>query len=247
MRALIIDDERPCVNVLSKLLTDYCPHVQIVGKTTVAIEGVALAREYKPDILFLDIEMPVLNGFQVLDEIRDSSFSLIFTTAYDRFAVKAIKYSAMDYLLKPIDVKELIAAVRKAEDKKRFDIQQLDLLRKQLYAPMRTVSDKIALPYQHGFTFIEIDAIVLCEADNNYTKIFLNNGEIHLITKTLGDVEEILEEQHFFRTHRHYLINVKHIKRFVKNEGQYVIMQNDVNVPIARNRKDEFTQLFMRL
>lgn len=247
MKALIIDDERHCVNVLAKLLTDYCPQVQIIGKTTVATEGVTLARQHKPDVLFLDIEMPVLNGFQVLDEISDLQFSLIFTTAYDSFAVKAIKYSALDYLLKPIDVKELISAVHKTEEKQALDNRQLELLRKQLYAPQRSMSDKIALPYQHGYTFIEIDAIVLCEADNNYTKVYLNNKEVHLITKTLGDVEEILEGHSFFRPHRQYLINLNHIKRFIKSEGTYVVMQNDINVPIARNKKDEFVLLFTKL
>ena len=247
MKALIIDDERHCVNVLAKLLTDYCPQVQIVGKTTVATEGVTLAHQFKPDILFLDIEMPVLNGFQVLDEIGEIPFSLIFTTAYDSFAVKAIKYSALDYLLKPIDVKELIGAVHKVSEKQAIDNRQLDLLRKQLYSPQRNMSDKIALPYHHGYTFIEIDAIVVCEADNNYTKIYLHNKEVHLITKTLGDVENILEGHTFFRTHRHYLINFNHIKRFIKNEGLYVVMQNDMNVPIARNKKDEFALLFMKL
>lgn len=247
MKALIIDDERHCVNVLNKLLTDYCPQVHIIGKTTVATEGVELARFHKPDILFLDIEMPVLNGFQVLDEIGDIHCSLIFTTAYNSFAVKAIKYSALDYLLKPIDVKELIAAVHKASEKQAIDNRQLELLRKQFYAPQRSMNDKIALPYQHGYSFIEIDAIVLCEADNNYTKVYLSNKEVHLITKTLGDVEEILEGRSFFRTHRQYLINIKHIKRFIKNEGMYVVMQHDISVPIARNKKEEFTLLFTKL
>jgi two-component system, LytTR family, response regulator len=247
MKAIIIDDERHCVNVLAKLITDYCPQVQIVAKTTDSTEGVALVREHQPDILFLDIEMPILNGFQVLDEISDLSFSLVFTTAYDSFAVKAFKYSALDYLLKPIDVKELINAVHKTVEKQAIDNRQLDLLRKQLYAPQRSMSDKIALPYQHGYTFIEIDTIVHCEADNNYTKVHLANNEIHLITKTLGDVEEILEGRSFFRPHRQFLLNLHHIKRIIKNEGTYAVMQNEVNIPIARNKKDEFILLFTKL
>jgi two-component system, LytTR family, response regulator len=247
MKAIIIDDERHCVNVLAKLITDYCPQVQIVGKTTDSTEGVSLVREHNPDILFLDIEMPVLNGFQVLDEISELHFSLIFTTAYDSFAVKAFKYSALDYLLKPIDVKELINAVHKTVEKQAIDNRQLELLRKQLYAPQRSMSDKIALPYQHGYTFIEIDTIVHCEADNNYTKIHLANNEVHLITKTLGDVEEILEGHSFFRPHRQFLLNLHHIKRITKNEGTYAVMQNEANIPIARNKKDEFILLFTKL
>jgi two-component system, LytTR family, response regulator len=247
MKALIIDDEVDCVGVLDKLLTKYCPSIQIVGMTSIAEEGILLANKHKPDLLFLDIEMPVKNGFQVLDELENVPNHLVFTTAYDRYAVQAIKYAAMDYLLKPIDAAELQQAVGKALQKQEIDLRQLDLLRKQLYAPQRNTSDRIALPYQHGYTFIDVSSIIFCEADNNYTKIYLTTGEMYLITKTLGDVEEVLDKDTFFRTHRQYLININHIKRYIKGDGSILVMTNDGNVPIARNRKDEFNLLFTKL
>ena len=248
LSTLIIDDEPDCVAVVQMLLKQHCPHVEIVGATTKSTEGVALIRSLKPDVVFLDIEMPVLNGFQVLDEIGIVNFQLIFTTAYDRYAVQAFKYSAIDYLLKPIDSQDLIPAIAKAEHKHEIDIRQLELLRHQLYSPNASVGDKIALPYAHGYIIVEVAQIVYCEADGGYTKVFLSSGEVHLITRSLGEVEETMESNgSFFRIHRQYFINLKHIKRIVKSDGGSVTMNGNVEIPIARNRRDDFVKLFTRL
>jgi two-component system, LytTR family, response regulator len=249
MKAIIIDDELDCVSVLAKMLSRHCPQVQIVFTTSNSTEGLAAIRSEAPDLLFLDIEMPVLNGFQLLDELDEIPFQLVFTTAYDSYAVRAIKYSALDYLLKPIDATELIAAVSKSEQRTKIDRRQLDILQRQANtAGQNFMSDKIALPYQHGYTFIELGQIISCESDGSYTKVALVNGENYLITKTLGDVEEILTgRQLFFRVHRQFLINMNCIKRFIRTDGAYLVMQNDQNVPIARNRKEEFVQLFLHL
>jgi two-component system LytT family response regulator len=248
IRAVIIDDESDCVAVLEMLLKQHCPNVSIVATTTKSTEGSLLIRTLKPDVAFLDIEMPVMNGFQLLDEIGTLNFQLIFTTAYDRYAVQAFKYSAIDYLLKPIDPQELIPAIAKVEQKQAVDKKQLELLRQQLYAPNTSVGDKIALPYAHGYIIVEVAQIVYCESDGSYTKVVLANGEVHLITRSLGEVEEILETSgSFFRIHRQFFINLKHIKRIVKSDGGSVIMNSNIEVPIARNRRDDFVKLFTRL
>jgi two-component system, LytTR family, response regulator len=248
LSTVIIDDEPDCVAVVQMLMKLHCPHIDIVGSTTKRPEGVELIRALKPDIVFLDIEMPVLNGFQVLDEIGTVNFQLIFTTAYDRYAVQAFKYSAIDYLLKPIDPQDLIAAINKAEHKQEVDNRQIELLRHQLYAPNASVGDKIALPYAHGYIIVEVAQIVYCESDGSYTKVFLASGEVHLITRSLGEVEETMESNgSFFRIHRQFFINLKHIKRIVKSDGGSVTMHGNVEVPIARNRREDFVKLFTRL
>ena len=245
MKAIILDDEPDCISVLKKLIQRNCPSINIVASTTDSEEGVAAIKLFKPDILFLDIEMPILNGFQVLDAIQPLLPNLIFTTAYDRYALKAFKYSAVDYLLKPIDSQELIAAISRLSPTKTLQ-PQVEHLRQQLSNP-RTLVDKIALPSSQGYSFVPIKTIEYCEADDCYTRVFLASGEQYLITKTLGDIEEILAEQGFFRAHRQFLINLQHIKTFVKGDGGYIVMQNGKDITIARSRKEEFAKLFLKL
>lgn len=246
MKAIIIDDEPDAVEALHLSLMDTCPQVAMVGKFTDSVKGLEAIRLLAPDIVFLDIEMPKMNGFQLLEELGDFQFQLIFTTAYDRFAVKAFRFSAIDYLLKPINPEELKAAVEKAGQKHQTEKNQLELLRRQLYTQDSRRFDKIALPYAHGYTFVELSDILYCESDSSYTRFYLATGEIYLITKTLGNVEEMLEGGDFFRIHKQYLINMRRIQRYVRNDGGYVIMPNGTSIPISRNKKDEFSELFTR-
>ncbi|HOY04671.1 MAG TPA: LytTR family DNA-binding domain-containing protein [Saprospiraceae bacterium] len=246
MKALIIDDEPDAVEALHLTLMETCPEVVVAGKYTNPEKGLAAIRALRPDLVFLDIEMPVMNGFQLLEELGDLPFALIFATAYDRFAVKAFRYSAVDYLLKPVNPDELRKAVDKAAEKQQIDRAQLDLLRRQLYAPDSKRFDKIALPYAHGYTFVELADVMYCESDSSYTKFFLASGEMYLITKTLGDVEEMLSGGDFFRIHKQFLVNMNNIRSYVRGDGGYVIMPNKVNIPVSRIKKDEFTELFTR-
>lgn len=247
MKAILIDDELDAVEALHLTLLDVCPEVAVAGKYTDPEKGLAAIRTQKPDILFLDIEMPVLNGFQLLEELGDLSFALVFTTAYDRFAVKAFRFSAIDYLLKPVNPEELRRAVDKIAEKQRIERAQLDLLRQQLYAPADARRfDKIALPYTHGYTFVELADVMYCESDSSYTKFFLTSGEMYLITKTLGDVESMLTGSDFFRIHKQFLVNMHHIRNYVRGDGGYVVMPNKVNIPVSRVKKDAFTEQFRR-
>lgn len=246
MKSLIIDDEPDAVEALHLTLMETCPEVAVAGKFTDPEKGLAAIRALKPDLVFLDIEMPVMNGFQLLEELGDLSFSLVFTTAYDRFAVKAFRFSAVDYLLKPINSEELRKAVDKAAEKQRIEKTQLDLLRQQLYAPDAKRFDKIALPYAHGYTFVELADLMYCESDSSYTKFYLSTGEMYLITKTLGDVEDMLNGGDFFRIHKQFLVNMRHIRSYIRGDGGYVVMPNKVSIPVSRIKKEEFTERFTR-
>lgn len=244
LKAIIIDDEPDCVKLLALQLKMYCPQVQVVAECTESETGFTKIKELLPDIVFMDIEMPVMNGFQLLEKIGAIKFSLVFVTAYDQFAVKAFRFSALDYLLKPIDGKDLKAAVEKAEQRLYPQAQQLSLLKEQMHGGIKNLPDKIALPYQNGVIFAEIKNVIYCESDNNYTRFYTEDGKKYVVAKTLGDIQEILEERNFLRIHRQYLINLSHIKKYVRGEGNYVIMSNDQSVPVARNQKERLIEKF---
>ncbi len=247
MKSIIIDDEPDAVEALHITLMEVCPEVAVAGKYTDPEKGLAAIRAQKPDLLFLDIEMPVLNGFQLIEAVGDVSFAIIFTTAYDRFAVKAFWFSAVGYLLKPINPDELRRAVDKAAEKQRTDRAQLDLLRQQIYAPADARRfDKIALPCSHGYTFVELTDVIYCESESSYTKFYLLSGEMYLITKALGEVEAMLAGGDFFRIHKQFLVNMHHIRNYIRGDGGYVVMPNKVSIPISRIKKDEFTERFTR-
>ncbi|GLU54406.1 LytR/AlgR family response regulator transcription factor [Dyadobacter frigoris] len=244
LKAVIIDDEPDCVKLLALQLKMYCPQVQVVAECTESHEGLGKITELHPDIVFLDIEMPQMNGFQLLEKIGHINFSLVFVTAYDQFAVKAFRFSALDYLLKPIDGKDLKVAVEKAENRKWPDKQQLNLLKHQLHGSEKSLPEKIALPFQNGVTFVEIKNVIYCESDNNYTRFNMLDGHQHTVAKTLGDIQEVLEERNFLRVHRQYLVNLDHIKKYVRGDGNYLILSTNKNIPVARNQKDRLIEKF---
>jgi two-component system, LytTR family, response regulator len=245
MTAIIIDDEPNAVELLALRLAQKCPQVDVLASCTSSIRGVEAILQHKPDIVFLDIEMPQLNGFQVLEAVAELDFALIFVTAYDKFALKAFRYSAIDYLLKPIDLEELKAAVTKVEKHKKTSKAQIGLLKENFnHFQNRSLPDKIALPYQNGVSFVPITDIIYCEADDNYTKFHLDNKQEYLVTKPLKDIQETLEERGFMRVHRQYLINLNQIKKYVKGEGNYLIMSNEVSIPVSRSNKEKLIEHF---
>lgn len=243
LKAVILDDEPDCVKLLALQLKMYCPQVQVVAECTSSEAGLIKIQELKPDIVFLDIEMPIMNGFQLLEKIGQINFSLVFVTAYDQFAVKAFRFNALDYLLKPIDGKDLKIAVEKAINHKP-NAEQIQFVKKQLHVGEKYHPNKIALPYQNGVTFTEIKNILYCEAENNYTRIHVVGGQQYMVSKTLGDIQEVLEERNFLRVHRQFLVNLDHIKKYVRGEGNYLILSNDCNIPVARNKKEKLVERF---
>lgn len=244
LSAVIIDDEPNAVNLLSLRLSQHCPQIEVVATCTGSLQGIEAIKEHRPEILFLDIEMPQMNGFQVLEAVGEMAFSLVFVTAYDRFALKAFKYSALDYLLKPIDTQELIATVHKIEKQRQTQPQQIQYLQQQLNGAAKALPDRIALPYQNGVAFVAVKDILYCESDDKYTRFYLTDGQEYLVTKTLREIQELLEERDFLRVHRQYLINLNRIKKFVKGEGSYIVMDNNQSIPVSRGQKDRLMERF---
>lgn len=236
MKALIIDDEPDNVKLLALQLSRHCPQVEVVGQFTDSTEGLKAIQALKPVLVFLDIEMPMMNGFQLLEKLGEINFHLIFITAYDQYAVRAFRFSALDYLLKPVDTIDLVAAVRRAENLNKVNPQQLELLKQYYPAGTTNPPQKMALPHAGGLVFVDIQKIIYCEADSNYTRFFLDSGEQYMVTKTLGDVQEVLEPRDFVRVHRQYMVNVNHIQKLMKGEGTYLILSNGSSIPVARQQ-----------
>ena len=237
-KAIIIDDEPYCCEILAAMLEADCPKVQIVSVCKNGEEGLAAIREFNPNLVFLDVEMPRMNAFQMLEQLSSIQFHLIFTTSYDQYALKAIRFSAIDYLLKPIDRDELKKAVQKVEQRIQVPVQQqLEVLMQKLTQPSQRIT-KIALPTIDGLQMISINTIIFCESDDNYTKLFLNSGKRLLVTRSLKEIEEMLESYSFLRVHRSYLVNLNEIEKYIKGEGGYLMMSDGSNVDVSKQRKE---------
>lgn len=246
IKAIIIDDEERARNTLSSLLLDYCPEIQVEATCSNVPDGVIAINKHKPDVVFLDIEMPDYNGFELLGFFREIDFDIIFVTAYSEYAIKAFEISAVDYILKPIDIDQLKNSVEKLKQKKLHSQmqEQIELLKESYKG-----SDirKIALSMSDGLTFVEIADIILLEADGAYVTFYLKNGQKLLVSKKLKFYEDILSNRSFFfRTHRSYFINVNYIKKYSRSENA-ILMDNDFTVSISRDRKQEFETLLKDL
>jgi two-component system LytT family response regulator len=247
MKAILIDDERNALEMLEWMIRKNTPEVEIVAMCESPVDGIEKISTLKPDVVFLDIEMPQLNGFDMLDRIGKYDFEVIFTTAYNQFAIKALKICALDYLLKPIDAEELKASVQKAlQRKNKVSSEQLEMLM-NYFKPEKPKARRIALTASDHLIFVETNDIIYCESDSNYTTFFLAKGDKVVISKTLKDVEEILEGADFFRIHASFLINLKHVSKFTRGDGGYVIMTNNQRITVSRKKKDEFFEMFSKL
>ncbi|MBN8821599.1 MULTISPECIES: LytTR family DNA-binding domain-containing protein [unclassified Spirosoma] len=243
IKAVIIDDEEHCRETLSMQLDKYCSDVTVVATFPSAIEGLQYLQQTPPDLLFLDIEMPLMNGFELLEKLHAISFAIIFTTGYDMYAIKAIRFSALDYLLKPIDRDDLQKAVGKLQRKSIAQMaQQIELLVEKL--GVKKGRQKIALPTAHGFDVIPTDIIIRCEADDNYTHVVLKTGKSLLVSRTLKEIEELLAGDGFLRVHQSHLINLDELQRYIRGEGGYVIMSDNSSVPVSRSRKEVLLNRF---
>lgn len=239
MRAIIVDDELKSRESLKILLEEFCENVDVSALCKDVDEGVAAIQKHKPDIVFLDIQMQRETGFDLLEKITPITFEVIFTTAYSDYAIKAFKFSAIDYLLKPIDIEELKKALEKVEQKLNGNIA---LRLEQLVQNLRPTSPnfKLALPTSDGLIFIKVDDILYCEASSNYTQIFSSDGKKYIVSRTLKEYEDLLTEHNFFRIHNSHLINLNSIKKYVRGEGGYVIMNNDVSLDVSKRKKEAF-------
>ena len=238
LKAVIVDDEPFCCTSLVTLLERYCPEVKVAGICHSAEDGLIAIPEKNPQIVFLDIEMPGMNGFEMLEKLSIINFEIIFTTSYDQYAIKAIRFSALDYLLKPVDREELQKAVHKVIQRSHYpNPQQLEILLEKFHQPV-SPSQKIALPSMEGLQMIDVNSIICCASDSNYTTFILKNKQKIIVSRTLKEIEEMLEEYSFLRVHNSYLINLNEIDKYVKGEGGYLVMSDGSTIDVSRSKKE---------
>lgn len=239
-KAMILDDEADAVSLLQIQLAKHCPQITNIMAITSPVKALTEIEVFKPDLVFLDIEMPVISGFEFLRQLMPLNFAVIFITAYNQFALKAFKFNALDYLVKPIEIFELKDAVEKAENSIKPSLLQLTQVQGQMRGgPL----NKIAISTQNGISFIELNEIMYAEASNNYTRLVLTDDSVIIVSKTLKDVQDLLEDSHFLRIHRQYIINLNKVKHF--NRLNYTLtMINKAELPVARNQKDKLIEKY---
>ena len=245
MKAVIVDDEKDSRQILSNYLGKYCPEVNVCGFGESVSTGLEAIKKHQPDIVFLDIEMPYGNGFDLLDQAGDFTFETIFVTAFDNYAIQALNQSAAYYLLKPIDIDELVKAVAKikSERQSRNLIGHSQLLISNL---RNDTQQKIMLPTLEGFEITFISSILYCEAVDNFTKFHFESGNPLLICRTLKYFEDVLREHRFLRIHRSFVVNPNHVVRYSKGKGGFVTMKNKHELEVSPNKKKELMELFER-
>ncbi|MFD2542510.1 LytR/AlgR family response regulator transcription factor [Lacinutrix gracilariae] len=241
LNAIIVEDEKTSRDILKKYLAKYCPNVNILGEAENVEEALVLIRNNHLDVVFLDVEMPYGNAFDLLDKVGDASFETIFVTAYNHYAIDALNAHASYYLMKPISIDELIKAVDYVVEIKTKE----DALQDEVLVPnTNTVNGKITIPQQDGFEVIETANILYCKADDNYTELYLNNNKKKLVSKTLKYFEEALSNSSFARVHKSYLVNVNEITKYVKGKGGHVVLSNGKEVLVSASKKAALLSYF---
>ena len=240
LRAVIVDDEPDAVEFIKSIIGEYCPDLEVVGTAYSAKEGVDVIRDMVPDLVFLDVQMPHGSGFDLLTAFSEKTFDVIFITAFNHYAIQAIKFSAIDYILKPININEFIEAVRKVEEKRgnsEYENLTYQALLDNLKAPKPS---KLAIPTAEGIEYLNTSEIIRIEADRSYSWFFMNGNRKHLVSRNLKEYQELLTDLNFFRPHNSHLINLEHVKKFVRHEGGYIEMDDGSTVPISRGKRDLF-------
>ncbi len=245
MKAVIVDDEKDSRQILANYLAKYCPDVEVMGFGESVATGLEAIRKFHPDVVFLDIEMPYGNGFDLLAKAGEITFETVFVTAFDNYAIQALNQSAAYYLLKPIDIDELIKAVDKIRTERSGDnyVQHAKVLLDNLG---KTAPQKIMLPTLEGFEIVNIGSILYCEAVDNFTRFHFETGQPLMICRTLKYFEEVLKDHRFLRIHRSHMINPDYVVRYSKGKGGFVTMKNDQELEVSPNKKDEFLAIFSK-
>ena len=240
IKSVLIDDEKNALEMLEWQLQTYCPEIKVCGICQNVDDGIAAIKEQKPQLIFLDIEMPRKNGFELLQAFPEPFFDVIFTTAYSQFAQKAFRFAALDFLLKPVDADDLVSAVQryvKKQSKYEFK-EHLDILM-QLYKKPDSLPEKISLATQQAIHFVNPTNIIYCESDSNYTTVYFIDKSKLVVSKTLKEIEEMLTPYHFFRIHHSYIINLRQVSRYVKADGGAIEMTGGIQLAVSRQRKEE--------
>ncbi len=248
IRSLIIDDETHCCESLQWQLKQYCPEIEVLAVCNRAESGLQKIKELRPELIFLDVEMPGMSGFDMLEYLKEINFDIIFTTAFDQHAIRAIKFGALDFLVKPIDKDELRAAVDTYLQRSQRDrLKQLDALLSHADRKNDLSFQKIAFPTIHGYELVPLNNIVVCEGSGNYAKVRLNNGQQMLVSRTLKEIEELLDMPPFFRVHHSFLVNLQYAVRYIRGDGGYLVLTDEITAPVSRNKKEELLKFITHL
>ncbi len=244
IHCILIDDEAQNLKLLQQMLEMHCKQVKVLGKTTVAQDGLAMIEELKPELVFLDVEMPHMNGFDLLKKLEPLSFEVIFVTAYSHYAIEAFEHHATGYITKPVNTEKLAAAVNaaiKRIEEKKVNRNLFTLLEQNARQP---APDKIPLSTSNGLLFVRIADIVYCESSGNYTHFYMNDEKKIVVSRQLGEYEKLLPENTFTRIHDKYIINLAFIKEYIKGSGGEVLLENGKELPVASRRKEDFLARF---
>ncbi len=241
LQAILIDDENHCNQTLNFELKRNCPQVEVVDMCLSAEQGMKSISEHQPDLVFLDIEMPGMSGIEMVNRIDKIDFAIIFVTAYDQYAIKAFRLAAIDYLLKPIVCEDLVQAVERVLERKSpvSIVGQVKTLVNNLEAANSREKLKVALPTRDGLQFVPVGDICRCEADSNYSEVFLINGKSILLAKTLKDLESLLEYAGFFRCHQSHIIRLEYVDKYIKKDGGYLVLEDGKTIPVSKRKKEE--------
>jgi two-component system, LytTR family, response regulator len=247
IRTVLVDDETDSIRVLQKLLEKYCPHIEVVGTAEGVETALAVIQAMRPDLLFLDIEMTQGNAFDLLNQLRPLTFQVIFVTAFDNYAIRAFKYSAVDYLLKPVDIDELVSAVERVVQRSRQKniIDQMQVFLDNM-GSFSLAQQKMAVPTVDGLIFINLKEVVRFEAKSSYTQIIMDNGNVVTATRTIKDYEDILPEALFCRIHNSHIINLFKIQKYNKGRGGYVTLEDGSTIEVASRRRQEFLRRLLK-
>jgi len=241
INAIIIDDELHCRESLELELNQHCPEVRVLQKCPGGSEGITAIKQLKPDVIFLDIDMPWMDGFTMLESLEPLTCKVIFVTAYDKFAIRAFRFTAVDYLLKPVDARQLVAAVSRLKD---ITPQLATLQVQQLQATVRSGSiKKIAIPSKQAIEFYPVRDILYIEASGPYSKIYFDGHAPVLLSKNIGELDDMLQEEGFFRVHHSYLVNLDHVSKYIRGDGGSLVMKDNHTVTVSRNKKEELLTL----
>ena len=241
LKTIIIDDEQNAVDFIFSIIGEYCPGLEVIGKAFNITEGVERIQELKPDLVFLDVEMPNGTGFDLLAHFPEKNFDVVFITAFNHYAIRAIKFSAVDYILKPINISEFIEAVNRVIQKRTDSTSRNNENFKILMENLKTsLPSRLAIPTSDGMEYLNPKDIVRIEADRSYSWFYLTPNRKILVSKHLKEFQDLLSDRYFFRSHNSHLINLKYVRKYVRRDGGYIEMQDGSEIPISRNRKDLF-------
>ena len=243
IKAIIVDDELTAIKSLKWEIERFCSDIEISESYTDPFEAISAINYLKPDCVFLDIEMPEMDGFQLLKKLNFRNFDLVITTAFDNYAIKAFRENAIDYLLKPIDTDDLLKSVDKIKINKQKNTLGSELKKALENIIPKKTQTKVMLPLSGKTLFVNSDDIIYCKSDGNYSELFFKEDKKEVLSKKIKDIEELIGNRDFFRVHNSYLVNINYIKEFIKSDGQYLVLENGISIPVSRSKKSALLQL----